>query len=323
MKSYQLAACLAVIAAAPSMAADVTWTLTGPTSVDLGQPVSWQASVAVTGANQGLAGYAFHVVIGPGAGPTAGGDGQWGTNDDENLADVQLAPAAFVNSFQVAGSSPPPGSLSSTYSAGGPGMNVLAQTGSNTINGELLQVGTSYLAWAAAPGSDGQTAGVGIAGLKSGLLANPAGEYVVNSGTIPTTGLAPGSYTVMLIPVATRTLRDTLDFSQDHAGFIMQSTTSSGSSFSFFLGMVDIPGDFDEDHDVDLDDLVIFSTCFGGPDVPYNPVSLPGGCDLPVDGNSHIEADFDGDGDVDHGDFGVFQRCISGANMPGDPNCAN
>ena len=84
--------------------------------------------------------------------------------------------------------------------------------------------------------------------------------------------------------------------------------------------------DFDEDGDVDADDLGIFEACATGPAIPYNPASLPQpapGCTLTPDGNGHIAADFNDDGDVDQSDFGIFQRCLSGPDVAADPSCVD
>ncbi len=70
-----------------------------------------------------------------------------------------------------------------------------------------------------------------------------------------------------------------------------------------------IPGDFDRDGDVDLDDLAILTPCASGPAVPASDVCQAGAFD------------FDFDTDVDMDDFGGFQRCFSGANHPADPGC--
>jgi hypothetical protein len=83
------------------------------------------------------------------------------------------------------------------------------------------------------------------------------------------------------------------------------------------------PADFNQDCSVDNQDLATFEACVTGPDVPYNPASLPPGCTLPPDGNGHVAADFNGDSDVDLRDFGIFQRCYSGPGKPANPNCAN
>lgn len=69
-----------------------------------------------------------------------------------------------------------------------------------------------------------------------------------------------------------------------------------------------IPADFDEDGDVDGDDVTAFEACASGPAIP-----LTAGCE---------DKDFDNDGDGDQSDFGVVQLCYSGQNNPGDPNCA-
>ena len=59
-----------------------------------------------------------------------------------------------------------------------------------------------------------------------------------------------------------------------------------------------MPGDFDGDHDVDLQDFLSFQTCFTGPGDPLAPACEP--------------ADFDGDGDVDLQDFLAFQTFFTG-----------
>jgi len=70
-----------------------------------------------------------------------------------------------------------------------------------------------------------------------------------------------------------------------------------------------IPGDFDDDGDVDQEDFGIIQSCLTGPAVgPPAP-----GCE---------DANLDGDLDVDQDDVAKFQLCISGPNVPGDHNCA-
>ncbi len=69
-----------------------------------------------------------------------------------------------------------------------------------------------------------------------------------------------------------------------------------------------VPGDFDNDCDVDAADFQHFRTCALGPAVAQtNPACA--------------DADLDADSDVDLDDFGVFQRCYSGEGQPADPNC--
>lgn len=71
------------------------------------------------------------------------------------------------------------------------------------------------------------------------------------------------------------------------------------------------PVDFDQDCDVDLDDLAVFESCASGPGVLHEGTPT---CQT---------ADSENDNDVDQTDFSVFQRCFSGPDAPADPNCAN
>ena len=295
-------------------AQDVQWTLTGPAEVTQGGTVTWQAAVSVAGPNQGLAGYAFSIVVGPAPGPPPGPDATWGTADDENVSAVVLSPAAWVPSFQVAGG-PGPASVKDVAAQGGPGLAVLASAGSpQIIAGELIQVGAGCLSWNPAE----SVAGVGLEARKSVLLADPGGAYVLHSGEIPTSGLAPGQYTVVLIPLRARVLRDDLDFALAQPGFIMKEAASAGSSFNVLVSALFIPGDFDHNGYVDAADLDIFLACGTGPAGAY----AASGCSLSPDGEGYVAADLDRDHDVDQVDFGVFQRCYSGA-LPGNPGCAD
>lgn len=307
------------VAAVPALAADVQWMLTGPAQVPQGTAVPWQASVVVTEDSQGLAGYAFTLAVGPSPGPNAGADGIWGTPDDEGLAPVVLSPAVWANSFRVGG-----GTLASVKdpaAAGGPGLTVLASPGlPNLVAGELQQVGASHLFWD--PGDN--VAGVGLDSRKAALLADSDGAYVLHSGEIPTTELAAGEYTAVLVPLAARVLRPDLDFAQAQPGFIALDAAATGGSFEFTVLVPQIPGDFDTDGDVDIADFEAFVACETGPDLLYDPGDLPEpapGCTQVPDFENRIAADLDRDGDVDQRDFGIFQRCYSGS-MPGDPGCA-
>ena len=64
-----------------------------------------------------------------------------------------------------------------------------------------------------------------------------------------------------------------------------------------------MPGDFDGDGDVDLDDYAVFAACLNGPEVSTPPAGCtPEEFDL---------ADLLGDNDVDLGDFGEFCQAFS------------
>ncbi|GMU20385.1 MAG: hypothetical protein AMXMBFR13_04820 [Phycisphaerae bacterium] len=70
-----------------------------------------------------------------------------------------------------------------------------------------------------------------------------------------------------------------------------------------------IPADFDNDGDVDGNDLTAFQACARGP-----AIAMVAGCE---------DKDFDNDGDGDQSDFGVVQLCYSGQDSRGDPDCAD
>ncbi|GMU19966.1 MAG: hypothetical protein AMXMBFR13_00670 [Phycisphaerae bacterium] len=94
-------------------------------------------------------------------------------------------------------------------------------------------------------------------------------------------------------------------------------------TFPFILERApQIPFDFDQDRDVDLDDLAVWLACATGPAIPYHAEQLPSGCSLQADIPGILPADWDRDGDIDQVDFGAFQRCYSGA-APANPACAN
>ncbi|MEP0844743.1 MAG: hypothetical protein HRF43_18750 [Phycisphaerae bacterium] len=83
-----------------------------------------------------------------------------------------------------------------------------------------------------------------------------------------------------------------------------------------------LPGDYDFDGDVDAADDDRFAACTTGPNILYDPDSLPAGCNLPPDPQGILPADFDRDRDVDQRDYAIQQRCRSGENVMGNPNCA-
>ena len=64
----------------------------------------------------------------------------------------------------------------------------------------------------------------------------------------------------------------------------------------------ELPGDFDGDGDVDLDDFGSFSACYNGSERPPAATCPPG-----------VDADLDGDGDCDLDDFALFAANYTGA----------
>lgn len=78
--------------------------------------------------------------------------------------------------------------------------------------------------------------------------------------------------------------------------------------------------DFNRDCFVDTQDFAVFSACFTGPGVAYNPASPPTGCPLAASGG-HLATDLNADGTIDQSDFALFQRCFSGPQMPADASC--
>jgi choice-of-anchor C domain-containing protein len=71
-----------------------------------------------------------------------------------------------------------------------------------------------------------------------------------------------------------------------------------------------IPGDFDQDGDVDQEDFGFFQICLSGSGIEQ----LTPGCE---------RARLDEDLDVDQVDFALFQGCVTGPNGIGDLNCAD
>lgn len=69
-----------------------------------------------------------------------------------------------------------------------------------------------------------------------------------------------------------------------------------------------IPGDFDRDGDVDLEDFGHLQVCISG-------------LKTPQDNPACQDAKLDADSDVDQFDLNVFLRCLSGSNVPAIPGC--
>lgn len=95
-----------------------------------------------------------------------------------------------------------------------------------------------------------------------------------------------------------------------------------------------VPGDCDQDGDMDLADYPCFEPCVSGPVVPASP-----GCEpFDLNGDTHVDlidfglfiaqvppgspGDCDQDGDVDLADYPCFEPCVSGPVNPASPACA-
>jgi hypothetical protein len=104
-------------------------------------------------------------------------------------------------------------------------------------------------------------------------------------------GLAPGGYE------ATITISDPA------------STNKTATiAVSLIVEEVVIPGDFDNDKDVDQYDFGRFQACLSGPgNEQKDPLCAP--------------AKLDPDTDVDKDDFAIFSACLTGQDMEGDPDC--
>lgn len=102
---------------------------------------------------------------------------------------------------------------------------------------------------------------------------------------------------------------------------LVSNACGSLSSNAALLGT--LPADINGDSYVDAADVALLVACLTGPDIPYNPASLPPECTLTPDAQGHIAADVDRDGDVDQNDFAILQKCFSGAGRVADPHCAD
>jgi hypothetical protein len=71
-----------------------------------------------------------------------------------------------------------------------------------------------------------------------------------------------------------------------------------------------IPGDFDRDGDVDLEDFGRFQACLTGPGIAQN-------------NSACAKAKIDNDTDVDQTDTSKFRQCLTAPEIPSNHNCAN
>ncbi|MEP0843658.1 MAG: hypothetical protein HRF43_13220 [Phycisphaerae bacterium] len=108
----------------------------------------------------------------------------------------------------------------------------------------------------------------------------------------------------------------TLTFSPDGKRLVVTDTGLDAVTADGWIWVlsVDAPPpmfpDYDSDNDVDVFDMIAFSTCAYGARITINDPAC-------------ASADLDHDGDGDQADFAVMQRCFSGMNVPWTPICKN
>ncbi|NLX22688.1 MAG: hypothetical protein GXY55_13630 [Phycisphaerae bacterium] len=113
------------------------------------------------------------------------------------------------------------------------------------------------------------------------------------------------------VTAATLTIADVR--STDAGQYVCVATAECGTVPSeaatlTVAGPPPIPGDLDDDSDVDLSDYGLFQLCLGGSG------QVIGDPDC-------LAADLDNDQDVDATDSSIFRQCFSGTNIDGDPLC--
>ncbi|MBI4580185.1 MAG: immunoglobulin domain-containing protein [Planctomycetes bacterium] len=86
-------------------------------------------------------------------------------------------------------------------------------------------------------------------------------------------------------------------------------TTTSGSAALTVLLPPHVPGDTDDDDDVDMEDFGVIQACLTGPDEPQTDAACS-------------RAKLDLDEDVDEADIAIFLQCMTGPGVPGDVNCS-
>lgn len=97
------------------------------------------------------------------------------------------------------------------------------------------------------------------------------------------------------------------DGQYDHVLEVTPQNLAANQSIQFLVGG-GVSADFDNDCDVDLDDVKFLTTCSSGPAIPIALTACG-------------RADLDADNDVDQSDLGLLQRCYSGQGRPADPSC--
>jgi len=109
------------------------------------------------------------------------------------------------------------------------------------------------------------------------------------------------------------TLRITSVEPGDVAGYSCLASAECGSALSntATLALTGVPGDFDGDDDVDLEDFGLFQQCLSGANVSQ---------EAPACARAHLHGN---DSDVDSADLAKFVGCMTAPEVPGDPDCLN
>ncbi len=169
----------------------------------------------------------------------------------------------------------------------------LSLKGSTTITGQPSDQ-------TVAPGG---TASFSITATGSGTLSY---QWQKNGVDIVNGGHYSGATTATLT-ISTADLSDAASYECVVTGDCGSLTSGQAD---LIIDVPTVPGDFDNDGDVDSTDFGFFAGCITGPEAAQTSPSC-------------AKARMDVDEDVDQSDFGLFQRCYSGEDTPTDPNCAN
>ncbi|MBI4578062.1 MAG: hypothetical protein HY718_00075, partial [Planctomycetes bacterium] len=147
-----------------------------------------------------------------------------------------------------------------------------------------------------------------VANSGSGTLNYTIESDVTWASINPTEGSSTGQTDTITVNYATSLLNI-----GTHTGTVTITAlgaTNSPQTVGLTMIVEAVPGDLDQDGDIDVNDATLFGTCLGGADVP---ISEP----------ACASADLDGDGDADLSDYGLMQKCTSGPAVKAEPHCVN
>lgn len=114
---------------------------------------------------------------------------------------------------------------------------------------------------------------------------------------------------------------DNLTLIADSVHFDASGELMIGARFAaaYLATLPPVAGDLDGNRAVDRADADLLETCTSGPAIPYDPWSLPFGCNQLADAARIIPADLDRDRDVDQSDFGILQRNLGNSVFASEP----